>query len=102
MRTRQNMNDKLSHKVAKIQAKILAFVMAVICGLGVFLMTAWLLIKGGTNVGAHLKLLSQYFIGYSVTWTGSFVGLLYGSLIGWIIGWLIGLIYNNIVGIRHR
>jgi hypothetical protein len=102
MRTQQNINDELSRKVAKIQAKILAFVMAIICGLGIFIMTVWLLVKGGPNVGPHLKLLGQFFIGYSVSWTGSFVGFVYGALMGWIVGWLIGLIYNQVVGIRHH
>ncbi|RMF60851.1 MAG: hypothetical protein D6748_03115, partial [Calditrichaeota bacterium] len=61
-----------------------------------------LLIKGGPNVGAHLNLLGQYFVGYSVTWTGSFIGLLWGGLVGWLVGWLIGLIYNRIVWLRNR
>ena len=94
--------EEISHMVARIQAKILAFVMAGICGFGLFIMTACLVIKGGPDVGAHLKLLGQYFIGYSVSWIGSFVGLFYGALIGGIIGWVIGLIYNLIVGIRYR
>ena len=95
-------NYNLSQRIAKIQAKILAFVMAVICGLGVFIMTAWLLVKGGPNVGVHLQLLGQYFIGYSVSWIGSFVGLFYGALVGAIMGWAIALIYNLIVGVRRE
>ena len=49
-------------------------------GGGLFLMTAWLLLKGGPHVGQHLQLLSQYFIGYSVTWWGSIVGFAWGAL----------------------
>jgi hypothetical protein len=71
-------------------------------GLGIFVMTVWLLIKGGPQVGLHLQLLSHYFIGYSVTWTGSVVGCFYGALIGGIVGWTIGKIYNGVVGIRQR
>jgi hypothetical protein len=76
--------------------------MAAICGLAIFIMTAWLLIKGGANVGAHLNLLGQYFIGYSVSWAGSLIGLIYGALIGGVIGWVIGSIYNKIVDVRGR
>jgi hypothetical protein len=101
MALKSSKDEQISHKVAIIQAKVLAFVMAVICGLAVFIMTAWLLIKGGPNVGAHLQLLGQYFIGYNVSWPGCFVGLLYGALVGGIFGWLIGIIYNRIDGIRN-
>jgi len=59
---------EISHAVARIHANILALMFAMIGGLGLFLMTAWLLIKGGENVGAHLQLLGQYFIGYSISW----------------------------------
>lgn len=77
-------------------------VMAVIGGASLFLMTAWLLIKGGENVGAHLTLLGQYLAGYSVTWTGSFVGLFYGALLGGVTGWSIGYIYNRVVERRQQ
>jgi hypothetical protein len=102
MAPKNSKNEQISRKVAIIQAKVLAFVMAVICGLAVFIMTAWLIIKNGPNVGAHLQLLGQYFIGYTVSWPGCFVGMFYGVLVGGLIGWLIGIIYNRIVGIRLR
>jgi hypothetical protein len=94
--------DELSREVIKIQASVLAVVCGLIGGLLLFTMTAWLLIKDGPNVGAHLRLLGQYLVGYSVTWTGSLVGFLYGALIGAAIGWVIGKIYNGIAGFRHR
>jgi len=92
--------DELGKAVARIQTKVLALVFALIAGLGLFLMTVWLLIKGGPGVGTHLNLLGQYFIGYSVTWKGSILGFCYGAVIGGIIGWAIGTIYNRIVGMR--
>ena len=95
-------NSKLTQAVAKIHAGVLAFVMAVICGGSMFVITAWLLIKGGENVGLHLQLLGQYLIGYTVTWKGSFIGLIYGAIIGGIVGWTIGMIYNKIVKFRYR
>ena len=91
----------ISYAIAKIHANILALIFAVICGVGLFVMTVWLLIKGGEDVGSHLQLLGHYFIGYSVTWGGSLVGLLYGSIVGGISGWLIGWIYNLIVALRN-
>ena len=92
---------ELSRMVVAIQAGVLALFCAVVGGLALFLMTVWLVIKGGPRVGPHLSLLGQYLIGYSVTWTGSVIGLLYGALIGGIVGWMIARIYNGIARLRH-
>jgi len=92
---------KISHTIARIHTTILSLIFALVCGVGLFGMTIWLLIKGGENVGPHLELLSQYFIGYSVTWTGSVIGLFYGAVFGGICGWMIGMIYNLIVTVRN-
>ncbi|MBK9314449.1 MAG: hypothetical protein IPM55_09435 [Acidobacteria bacterium] len=93
---------ELSRVTARIQATALAIVCGLIGGLGLFGMTAWLLIRGGPNVGAHLSLLGNYLIGYSVTWFGSFIGLLYGFVIGGLIGWSIGKIYNQVAHLRRQ
>jgi len=92
--------DEISHALARIRTGALAIVCAMIGGAGLFVMTAWLLIKDGPQVGQHLQLLSIYFIGYSVTWWGSVVGLFYGALCGGAIGWSVGTIYNKVVKIR--
>ncbi|MCH7678682.1 hypothetical protein IID10_04860 [candidate division KSB1 bacterium] len=92
---------EISHTIARIHATILALIFALVCGVGLFGMTIWLLIKGCENIGPHLELLGQYFIGYSVTWTGSVIGLFYGTVFGGICGWLIGMIYNRIVAVRN-
>lgn len=94
--------DEVSRAIARIQAGVLAVVCAVIGGVGLFAVTAWLLLKGGPRVGEHLQLLGHYFIGYSVTWKGSVVGFFYGALTGGIVGWSIATVYNRIVGIRQR
>lgn len=94
--------DEVSRAIARIHAGVLALVCAMIGGMGLFVATVWLLIKGGPQVGLHLQLVGQYFIGYSVTWRGSVVGLFYGALVGGIVGWAIGRIYNGIVSIRWR
>ena len=62
--------------------------------------TAWLLVRGGEDVGAHLSLLGQYFPGYVVSWPGAFLGLLYGGLVGAVVGWLTAWIYNTLANLR--
>ena len=98
----QGDKEKLSRAFARIRTGALACVSAMIGGVGLFLITAWLLIKGGPHVGQHLQLLSNYFIGYSVTWWGSVVGLFYGALCGGVMGWTVGMIYNKILKMRER
>ena len=101
--TRQpRQNDEVSQALVRIKAKALAVVCAVIGGLGLFVMTVWLVIKDGPQAGQHLQLLSNYFIGYSVTWPGAFVGLLYGAMTGGVVGWAIGRIYNGVVNVRQK
>jgi hypothetical protein len=92
---------ELLRDVARLQAGVLAFVGALLGGGAVWGMTAWLLVKGGPNVGAHLQLLGQYFHGYTVTWAGSFVGMFYGALVGAAVGWVIGAVYNLVAGLRQ-
>jgi hypothetical protein len=94
--------EEISRALARIRTGALAMVCAMIGGVGLFVMTAWLLIKDGPHVGQHLQLLSNYFLGYSVTWWGSVVGLFYGALCGGVIGWAVGTIYNKVVSIQQR
>jgi hypothetical protein len=93
---------EVTRTIAKIQSGVLAMTCAVLGGVGLFVMTAWLLIKDGPQVGLHLQLLRHYFIGYSVSWPGSLVGLFYGAVVGGVIGWSIGRIYNGVVRLRER
>ena len=92
---------ELTRAVARLHAAVLAAVCACVGGAAIFAMTAWLLVKGGPNVGAHLQLLSQYFYGYSVTWRGSLVGLAYGAVVGGVVGWVMGAVYNLVAGLRE-
>jgi hypothetical protein len=91
-----------------MNTKFLALALGIITGLIVFIATNWLLIKGGHTgpggeyvVGPHLQLLSQFFIGYRVSFLGSIIGFFYGFAIGTLAGSAIGLIYNKIVDLRN-
>ncbi len=99
---KEKSNQELCRAVARIKAGIMAVIMGLLCGSGVFVATAWLLIKGGPNVGEHLNLLGHYFIGYDVSWPGAFIGLFYGTLSGAVVGFAIGLLYNQIVCLRNK
>lgn len=93
--------DEISETLVRIRTYALALVCALMGGVGLFVATAWLVIKDGVQAGTHLQLLSNYFIGYSVTWWGSIVGMFYGALIGGVVGWAVGTIYNKAVNLRQ-
>lgn len=82
--------------IARLRVGIMAIVFGMLGGLGLFLATAWLLIRGGPNVGQTLGLLAHYFPGYSVTWPGAVIGLGYGALTGALTGGSLAWIYNRI------
>jgi len=99
--------EKLLSAVVRLNAKMLGLILGLLFGLVIFLATNWLVIKGGPItrsgkeiVGPHLQLLSQFFIGYSVSFLGSIIGFLYGFAAGTICGTFIGWIYNWIVDLK--
>ncbi len=98
-----NEEEMLEQAVLHFNGNILGIVFGAVAGLIIFVATNWLVIKGGENVGTHLGLLGNFFIGYSVTFIGSLIGAIYGFLTGYILGFLIAWIYNRIVILlRHN
>ncbi len=87
----------LEQAVLHLNGNILGIVFGTVTGLIILVATNWLVIKGGENVGTHLGLLSNFFIGYSVTFVGSLIGAIYGFLTGYIFGFLAAWIYNRVV-----
>jgi hypothetical protein len=55
-------------------------------GLGLFLATNILVLKGGSDVGSHLGRLAQVLPGYQVTFGGSVIGAIYAFVIGYALG----------------
>ncbi len=93
--------EKLMQSVTRLNGVILGLVGGIVVGLGIFVTTNWLVLKGGSNVGVHLQLLSQYFFGYSVSFVGSFIGMIHGFVAGYVLGWFIAFIYNSVLWLRR-
>jgi protoporphyrinogen oxidase len=72
--------------LARLDPVALGAALGVVGGVGLFLATVTLLIKGGPVVGPTLSLLTQYLPGYSVTWRGAIVGLLEAMAGGFALG----------------
>lgn len=93
--------ELLLRAVRRINSKILGLVMGFMHGIGLFVATIWLVVKGGPIVGPHLSLLNQFFIGYKVTVGGAFIGFVYAFAYGYVVGYFIGKVYNWFVATRE-
>ena len=79
---------------ARLSPVALGISVGIVSGLGLFLATAMLLIKGGNVVGPTLALLSNYLIGFSVTWSGALIGLVETTALGFVLGFLFASLRN--------
>lgn len=94
--------ELLEQAVLRINGTVLGIVFGIILGLLIFVVTNWLVIKGGEVVGPHLALLGQFFIGYRVTFLGSLIGMVYGFVTGFLVGFLIAWVYNAVVALKNK
>jgi hypothetical protein len=83
--------------IVRLRASLMGAAAAVLGGFALFFATAWLVVRGGQNVGEHLVLLANYFPGYSVSWGGAGVGFVYGALTSGIIGYSVAWVYNYVL-----
>ena len=89
-------------RVMRLNANINGLVVGIMVGLGIFVATNWLVLKGGDVVGPHLGLLGHFFIGYEVSFAGSLIGFGYGFTTGFFVGYLVARIYNWVVDVREN
>lgn len=89
--------EELRRAIRRLNARAWGIAGGLLLGIGLFVATNILVVKGGTNVGQHLSLLAIYFPGYRVTFLGSFVGFVYAFVVGYALGRVIGSVYNKLV-----
>ena len=89
--------EQIEHAVVLLNEKLLGIVLGFLFGAGLFLVTNFLVLKGGPNVGVHLGMLSNFFPGYRVTFLGSIIGFCYMFFVGLMTGAVLGAVYNKIV-----
>jgi hypothetical protein len=83
--------------VQRLNARAWGIAMGLVLGMGLLIATNVLVIRGGPNVGAHLRLLSVYFPGYSVTFVGSLIGFVWAFVLGYALGRVIGTVYDKMI-----
>lgn len=87
--------DQMDRAIILLNGKLLGIALGLFSGTALFLMTIFLVIKGGPHPGEHLNLLSAFFPGYSVSYLGSVIGFGYALVTGFISGLVLGAVYNS-------
>jgi hypothetical protein len=80
--------------VVRLNGRAWGIALGLLFGLGLFVATNVLVLRGGHMVGSHLGLLSIYFPGYAVSFVGSLVGFVYAFVVGFATGRIVCAVYN--------
>ena len=98
----RNSGDELPPAVAlafaPLHKRAFGIAIGLALGLSVFLATAMFILRA-PDQGVGLALLSQYFKGYTVSWTGALVGFFWGFLVGFVGGWFVAFSRNLVIAI---
>lgn len=92
----ESVESMVSVRIRHLDAVFSGVGAGLVAGLGLFVATNWLLLKGGEVVGPHLALLGQFLPGYEVTFAGSVIGLAYGLAGGFLAGYGVSALYNRL------
>lgn len=101
MKLNDDLKQLIEDRVLRVNAMTLGLVAGTLGGATLFMATNWLVLKGGADVGSHLRLLGQYFYGYRVTFWGSVIGAVYAFGSCFITAYLGARLYNRVVSLRH-
>ena len=80
----------------KLDVKAFAVTSGLLLGLGLFLVTWWIILLDGPS--GHVTFIGRIYRGYYLTAGGSLVGLIWGLVDGAIGGALFAWLYNTIAG----
>lgn len=98
----KDLETALPVRILRLEALVQGLAWGLVAGLGLFVATNWLVLKGGRVVGPHLRLLRQFFIGYEVTFVGSLIGFAYAFACGFVAGYLVSIVYNRVARRRSN
>ena len=94
--------DAVKTAYARYDPVALGGAIGLVFGTTLFLATAFLLLRGGENVGAHLSLLGNYLLGFEVSWAGALIGWVEATIGGFVFGYLLASAINVTVEIHKN
>lgn len=84
----------------KLNVKAMALTLGLVCGLGLFLLTWWMIIVEGAS--GNVTVIGHVYRGYEISALGSLVGFLWGFVDGAIAGALIAWFYNRLTAMPTK
>ena len=78
----------------KLNVKAFAFTCGIIWGIGLFLITWWIIVFGGAS--GESTLIGRVYLGYRISPLGSIIGLIWAFADGLIAGAIFAWLYNQI------
>jgi len=102
MTSRSNGSDELPAALAlafaPLHKRALGTALGVVAGGIVFSLTVVHLVFHLENA-PDLRLLGEYFYGYTISWRGALIGLFWGFVSGFVAGWFIAFSRNLVLAI---
>ncbi len=80
----------------KLDVKACAITGALVWGIGLFLITWWVIVFDGAT--GEATVIARVYRGYSISAVGSVIGLLWAAVDGAICGAIIAWLYNYFAG----
>jgi hypothetical protein len=87
-------DEMIDAAFAKLDPIALGASVGFVSGIGLFLASAILLIKGGEVVGPTLSLIGHYLFGFEVSWTGALIGAAEAAFGGFLLGYFTAAFRN--------
>ncbi len=78
----------------RLDIKVFALTCALFWGVGLFVVTWWIMAFGGAS--GDVTLVGRVYLGYSISPLGSLVGLVWASVDGLIGGTIFAWLYNTL------
>ncbi|MCK5438946.1 MAG: NAD(P)/FAD-dependent oxidoreductase, partial [Gemmatimonadetes bacterium] len=94
----ETLEGVLAAAFARYDSLALGLAVAIVSGVGLFLATAWVLLRAERDSAEMLALIGQYLLGYEVSWGGAVLGFMGAGLFGFVVGFGVGWLINLIIG----
>lgn len=91
--------DPVALAFAPAHKSAMGIAVGAVAALSCFLVTAVPLVRGRPDA-LELELLSQYFYGYDVSWSGALLGAAWAAFVGFVLGWFFAFLRNALLAFR--
>ena len=79
----------------KLNIRAFSLALGICWGVGIFVVTWWVMVLGATEPGT-ITLLGRVYFGYNVSALGSIIGAVWGFITGFVGGVIFSWLYNTL------